>query len=219
MRGAATRWTLVLPVQRAEVGKSRLTAPKGVRHSDLARAITTDALAAVRDCNLVGHRIVVTSDDVVGPEAAAAGDHVVADAGQGLSAAVASGVAEAARVAPAGPVAVLLLDLPALGSADLAAALEASVAHAFAFVPDAEGTGTVLLTAAAPALLLPAFGGASAAQHSGLGAVRLDLDLPRLRRDVDTADGLEQAVALGVGPCTRRVLQPASTCGSASGTR
>ena len=208
----------MLPVQRAELGKSRLQAPDGVRHSDLARAIATDALAAARACPLVAHRIVVTSDDVLGPAAAHAGDRVLADPGQGLSAAIAHGARLAGRLAPAGPVAVLLLDLPALTAGDLGAALTSATAHPSAFVPDAEGTGTVLLTASAPGRLRPAFGGGSARRHEQLGAVRLDLDLPRLRRDVDTAAALDEALALGLGPSTRAVLQPASACGP-SGTR
>ena len=74
------------------------------------------------------------------------------------------------------------------------------------FVPDAEGTGTVLLTALTADAMRPEFGADSAAAHQAAGAVRLDLDLPRLRRDVDTPADLQTAVELGVGPRTRSVL-------------
>ena len=73
-------------------------------------------------------------------------------------------------------------------------------------VPDAEGSGTVLLAGRTPADLDPAFGPDSLTEHVRRGAVRLDLDLPRLRRDVDTPADLDQALALGVGPRTATAL-------------
>jgi 2-phospho-L-lactate guanylyltransferase len=67
------------------------------------------------------------------------------------------------------------------------------------FVPDAQGTGTVLLAARHAAALRPAFGPGSAAAHEALGALRLEPALPRLRRDVDTAADLAEALELGCG--------------------
>lgn len=207
--GAGARFTLVLPVQSAARAKSRLVAPPGVDHPALARAIATDALAAVRACDRVVRRVVVTSDPVVGPAAHGAGDEVVADPGSGLTAAVAAGVARARRLDPDCAVGVLLVDLPALTAADLAVALDAAAAQPRSVVADTEGTGTVLLTALAGAEPSHAFGTGSAARHVALGAVLLDLDLPRLRRDVDTAAALGAARALGLGPSTAAVLSGA----------
>jgi 2-phospho-L-lactate guanylyltransferase len=68
----------------------------------------------------------------------------------------------------------------------------------------------VLLAATVPARLSPAFGPGSAARHEVGGAVRLDLDLPSLRRDVDTWEALQQALALGVGPATAAVTAGSS---------
>ncbi len=218
-------WTLVLPVQRGEFAKSRLLAPPGVQHAGLARAMALDALAAVRSCALVRHRIVVTSDQVVAVAASAAGDIVIADDARGLGgdnadglrgddadglgAAVGAGLAHADRLAATSPVAVLLADLPALTPGDLQMALEAARHHRLAFVADADETGTVLLTGRRPGRLPFAFGTGSAARHQGLGAVRLDLQLPRLRRDVDTLGDLRSAAALGLGPRTRSALATA----------
>jgi 2-phospho-L-lactate guanylyltransferase len=64
-------------------------------------------------------------------------------------------------------------------------------------VPDLPGTGTVLLAAPAGVPLDPRFGVGSAAAHEASGARRLDGDWPTLRRDVDTADDLAAAYALG----------------------
>ena len=198
---------MVLPVQSAGRAKSRLVVPAGVDHGRLARAMALDTLAAVRACPLVRHRVVVTSDEVVGPAALGAGDDVLSDVGRGLRAAVTAGVARALQLAPAGAIGVLLADLPALTANDLSLALEAAARHGNAFVPDDEGSGTVLLTAITGASLRPAFGLGSAARHRALGAVRLDLDLPRLRSDVDTAAGLQVAAALGLGPHTRSAVE------------
>jgi 2-phospho-L-lactate guanylyltransferase len=72
-------------------------------------------------------------------------------------------------------------------------------------VPDAEGTGTVLLTATPGHLLAPSFGAGSAARHA-TGATLLTPDLPRLRQDVDDVGSLAEAVQLGVGRHTAAVL-------------
>lgn len=212
----AVRFTLVLPVQSAARAKSRLVAPDGVDHERLARAIATDALTAVRACDRVTRLIVVTSDAVIAPAAIAAGDDVVPDAGAGLGAAVAAGVARALEVAPGAAIGVLLADVPALTAHDLATALDVVTAHPSAFVPDLEGSGTVLLTALGGTLLRPSFGDGSAQRHEALGAARLDLDLPRLRRDVDTSAGLRAAAALGLGVETAQVLRSALTCVSSA---
>ena len=120
-----------------------------------------------------------------------------------------------ASLPPDAPAAVLLADVPALRPDDLsrslAAAERALAAGARqAFVPDAEGTGTVLLAAARADRLVPRFGPASASAHAAAGAVRLDLDLPRLRRDVDSWPALQLAAALGLGPRTAAVLSGAA---------
>ena len=196
----------MLPVKHAEQAKSRLATPPGMDRARLARAIALDCLAAARACPVVDRLVVVTSDPVVG---AAAGrlDELEDDPGTGLLGAVDAGVRRALAGRPAGPLAVLLADVPALRPDDLAAALNACRRYEAAFVPDLEGTGTVLLAATASVRLSPAFGPGSAARHETGGAVRLDLDLPSLRRDVDTWDALGQAIALGVGPATAAVTR------------
>ena len=78
---------------------------------------------------------------------------------------------------------------------------------ALPFVPDAAGTGTTMLTAAAGTALDPRFGERSCAAHAASGAVRLSpADAAGLRRDVDTEVDLWDALRLGVGPATAAVL-------------
>ncbi len=104
-------------------------------------------------------------------------------------------------------VVALAADLAALRSSDLtealrAAELVASDSPRRVFVPDAAGSGTVLLAATRGAGLEPCFGAGSAAAHQASGAVLLDGDWPSLRRDVDTPADLAEAVSIGLGPRT-----------------
>jgi 2-phospho-L-lactate guanylyltransferase len=204
-RGA---WQVVLPVKGGADAKTRLAAP-GADRAALARALALDCLSAVTATDVVRTAVVVTQDESVAAEAAGLGACVVRESrpGSGLLAAVDDGLAAVGE----GAVAVLLADLPALVPGELAQGLDAAAAALgdgarSVVVPDAEGTGTVLLAAADRHDLRPAFGAGSASAHERGGAVRLDLDLPRLRRDVDTPDALSQALLLGVGPRTAATL-------------
>lgn len=206
------RWRLVVPVQRAERAKTRLVAPEGVSRPGLARAIAADTLTAV--CRALPPRdvLVVTSDPASAALGHDLGARVVPDPGAGLDAAVRAGLEQAQQGEEAHPAgrttdvggpegwAVLLGDLPCLRPDDLLHALDVCARHERAVVPDADGTGTVLLTAVGDPPV-PEFGPGSAARH-GSTSVVLDLALPRLRRDVDTTGDLREAVALGVGDRT-----------------
>lgn len=207
-----TSWTLVLPIKGGTLAKSRLGA-----RPDVAAAIALDCLDAVLACPSVDRCLVVTADRPTRAAARAVGARVVTESspGAGLVAAVADGLSAVRACAPwsAGPTGVLLADLPALRPGDLVTALTAVHAAlaagrgAMCAVPDADGAGTVLLAAATPDALDPAFGSDSLAEHVRRGAVRLDLDLPRLRRDVDTPGDLDAALALGVGPRTASAVR------------
>lgn len=199
MRAGTPNWHVVVPVQISTRGKTRLSAPPGVDHARLARAIALDTVAAAAATPGV-RLVVVTADPDVATLATEVGGILVTDPAAGLGAAIGAGRGAVPADAPA---AVLLGDLPSLRPADLAAGL-AACAAAFAptgtaFVPDLDGTGTVLLAASTPRRLRAAFGPDSARAHARW-ATRVDLDLPRLRRDVDTAAHLARAVHLGLGP-------------------
>jgi 2-phospho-L-lactate guanylyltransferase len=139
---------------------------------------------------------------------------------EGLNAALRHGAAVAARRWPGTGLAALTADLPALRPAELAAALRAAAAaggvaaggvtasSATAFVPDAAGVGTTLYAARSLEAFRPRFGGASRARHAAAGAAELTLaGQPGLHRDVDTADDLRAALALGAGPRTTALAQ------------
>lgn len=190
----------MLPVKHGDQAKTRLVTPPDVDRLALARAIAMDSVAAAIDCPAVQRVVVVTSDPAVRTSVAGSCE-VVTDPGGGLLPAIDAGLRRVPSVGQ--PVAVLLADVPALTPETLARALAACDEHDTAFVPDLEGTGTVLLAGHDAHRLRPAFGVSSADRHAAGGAVRLELDLPRLRRDVDTWSALQHALALGVGPATQ----------------
>lgn len=205
----ARGWTVVLPVKGGADAKSRLLPRDDPQRSALARAVALDTLAAVLCCPVVRETVVVTADDEMARRCSAQGALVAVESapGAGLLAAIADGL----RACGPGPTAVLLADLPATTPADLETALDCALRALDnapqVFLPDAESTGTVLLAAKDRDALHPAFGTDSAAAHLSLGAVRLDVDLPRIRRDVDTPDSMAQAEALGLGRFTSAVIQ------------
>ena len=118
-------WTVVLPLKGGTGAKSRLGASPA-----LAAAIALDCLDAVLGCPDVARVLVVTPDAGTAAEAPAAGATAVPESrpGAGLPAAVEDGLRPPR--ASAGPVAVLLGDLPALRPDDLSAALGEAAAGA-----------------------------------------------------------------------------------------
>ena len=121
--------------------------------------------------------------------------------GSGLNAALVFGAAHADSRWPGRGRAGLAADLPALGPAELTAALAAASALPEAFVADAAGSGTTLYLAGPGTEFCPRFGPASREQHLTAGAVELDLPgIGGLRQDVDTPADLRLAAGLGLGP-------------------
>jgi 2-phospho-L-lactate guanylyltransferase len=166
-----------------------------------------DCLAACVAGMPPGRVFVVTADPSVAAMAADVGAVRVADPRDGLNPAVMAGITAARESAARdSPIAALLGDLPALRPGDLMAALRVAAAWPLAFVPDADGTGTVLITATDGSVMAPRFGERSAQQHEAAGHRRLDLDLPRLRTDVDDDASLRAAITLGVGSSTTQAL-------------
>lgn len=209
-------WTVVVPLKPPQVGKSRLRPSGGgagerqVAHESIVLAFARDTLAAVTRAPEVARVLLVcdhaTADAVLaGLDAGAAPIEVVLDdPPAGLNAAVRAGEAAARAAWPGDAIAALSADLPCLTAAALSAALAAAAAHERAFVADRPGEGTTMLCAAAGTALLPQFGIGSAAAHAASGAAALPAGAS-LRTDVDTAEDLEVALALGVGRSTARL--------------
>lgn len=205
---ATAGWVVVVPVKRAEVAKTRLASFAGASRPSLARAFAADCVSAAVAASAVVSVVTVTDDADAATLLRGLGAVVVADEPDaGLNPALEHGAAHAARALAATRVAALSADLPALRSAELSGALVAAAEHDRAFVADTSGLGTTLLTSTVGVPLGARFGIRSRAAHHELGAVELrDLEVPSLRRDVDTEDDLRDALRLGVGAHTAGAL-------------
>lgn len=183
-------WTVVIPVRAP--GKTRLGRGEG-----FARAIALDTIEAAAASG--ARVIVVTADPEVAAQAPA--EVVREQVPSGIGAAIALGLPAS------GDRAVLLGDLPALRAGELAAALADAAGHERAFVADADGTGSTLVTARAGSAFVHRFGAGSADAHRELGLAELDVPAESgLRRDVD----LEQHLTLlrpRLGPRTTALVE------------
>ena len=203
-------WSVVIPVKLLARAKSRLTGLAGEYRSALVLAMAADTVAAAVRADGVGAVLVVTDDPAVGAVAASLGALVLPDEpAAGLNGAVSHGALHAGDMWPERGRAALAADLPAVRPEELTAALTAAARFSTAFLPDADGTGTVLYAAAPGSEFRPRFGPGSRDRHLASGAAELGpdaLELTGLRTDVDTIEDLRRAVALGVGPRTRALL-------------
>ncbi|WP_435243815.1 2-phospho-L-lactate guanylyltransferase [Streptomyces cucumeris] len=213
-------WTLVVPLKPLARAKSRLSEATGDElRPGLALAFALDTVAAALSAGLVRGVTVVTDDPLAGRELSALGARILPDPpGSGLNAALAHAARAVREDRPGAAVAALNADLPALRPAELDRVLEAASGLSRAFLADAAGVGTTLLSAAPGTALAPAFGGASRARHRASGAREIELTgVDSVRRDVDTGEDLRAARALGVGPHTARRLGPVAASGPAQG--
>ena len=198
------QWGVVVPVKRLDIAKSRLASYGAEHRKALALAFAADVVLAA---GAVATVLVVTDDPVAAELLAGLGARVVPDdPDAGLNPALEHGVELLRDGSPDLAVATVSADLPSLLAPDLAAVLARVPLHGRGFVADLVGTGTTLLAAGPGISLVPAYGPASRQRHLASGAVEL-VAPESVRRDVDTPEDLEHAVALGVGPHTLAALQ------------
>ena len=201
-------WTLVVPLKPLARAKSRLAASTGAAAPPrYALAFAQDTVRAARACPAVRGVAVVTDDPRAARALTRLGARTIPDTpGDGLNSALSHGVESVRASNPREPVAALNADLPALRPAELARVLEAAAGRERAFLADAAGTGTTLLTALPGTALAPLFGEGSRRRHLASGAEEITLpDVPSVRQDVDTGEDLRAALTLGVGPFTSDV--------------
>lgn len=195
-------WTIVVPMKALPEAKTRLASASAdpSAHAGLVAAIRADTLRAAAD---VGRILLVV--DRMTPDIS--GWPVLVQSGPGLNQALREAAAHVVSQRPSDGVAALVGDLPALRSEELRAALALAAEHPRAFVIDANGQGTTLLTALPGCPLEPAFGPDSATRHARAAtAVAAGAGL---RLDVDTASDLDRARELGLGSATIAELRGA----------
>jgi 2-phospho-L-lactate guanylyltransferase len=172
----------------------------------LSLAMLSDVVAAARD---VARVWVLQSDPDAADVATAAGAEARDDPapGAGLNASLTAATTQAVAEGATGLL-VVSADLPAAVAEDLA---RVAAGPGVAVAPDSSGTGTNALWRSPSDVVGVAFGPLSRAAHESAareaGASFRALDLPRLAADVDTAEGLAAAWALGLGPATRTTFE------------
>jgi 2-phospho-L-lactate/phosphoenolpyruvate guanylyltransferase len=209
------QFTIVMAVKSPQRGKSRLSDLPARQRAALARGFAADVVAVAVGAAGPGGVLVVTDDDDIATLATDLDAVPIAERqGGGLNPALLQGRDAAVRLRPGTAIVALQGDLPAISLEQLQSAIgEARGAEPSpSFVPDATGSGTALLYWPEAASFGPAFGDGSAQRHRDAGAVDLTAGLPAstwagLRRDVDTTADLIEALALGVGPVTRAVVE------------
>jgi 2-phospho-L-lactate guanylyltransferase len=201
-------------VKAPESAKSRLGLPPHTRR-DLAQAFALDVLATIDVSDHVGVTLLVTVSENF-PECADR-ERIVRlrdrplKGYDGLNGAVETGRRWAMTHRPQNPVVVVPADLPCLTSGPLYATLCQMLGAEAAFVPDATGSGTTLLSAYVPAQLRSAYGPDSVCAHTLLGATPIEGADRRARHDVDTMQDLAAARTLGLGPHTRLAVSATGT--------
>ena len=178
-------WAVVIPQKDFRQAKSRLDLGDRDRQA-IARALLRDTVTAALATSGVGEVIVVLDRRQDLEAVGDLGVRPLLATGSGLNEAFRRGERAARASRPRFAVAALPADLPFIEPAVLGRALAHAQAHARAFLADAEGRGTTLLTARPGQALLPAYGVASREAHRRSGAVELvQPDLASLRFDVD----------------------------------
>jgi 2-phospho-L-lactate guanylyltransferase len=212
VRADRDQWSLLVPVKRLAIAKTRLVLPSAER-VEIALAMACDTVSACLECDVVGEVVVITDDARARDALAALGARVIDDRPDaGLNPALEHG----ARAAALPRVAALSSDLPALRPADLGEVLRLAGGHVSTMVADVSGVGTTLLAARTIADFSPRFGGESRAAHVSAGAIDVSaVAADSVRHDVDTVAALSAAVELGVGAATTRALAAAIELGTA----
>ncbi|MFP5253505.1 MAG: 2-phospho-L-lactate guanylyltransferase [Actinomycetes bacterium] len=201
------RFGVVIPVKPPAHAKSRLGGVGDEARQALAVAFALDTVTATLACDRVASVLVVTDDHRFAAPVRRLGARVIPDGTAGdLNGSLEQGAAELRRHGPRLHLAALCADLPALRPEHLDLVLATAPSGGLAFVADAEGLGTTLVTAPDLSTFRPRFGPRSRAAHLAAGGLELDVEASAaLRRDVDTPSDLHEALRLGVGPHTARV--------------
>jgi 2-phospho-L-lactate/phosphoenolpyruvate guanylyltransferase len=196
------RYVALVPVKPPALGKSRLVGLTDAERRELAAAFALDTVAACLAAASIAEVLVATDDAAFALELARLGAQTIPDGvAMDLNGTLRQSAAEARRRWPALVPVAMTADLPCVRASDLDDVLGAISPGESAYVPDTQGVGTTLYTAAYDDFG-PRFGPGSASAHDAIGARLVGATLPRLRRDVDDLTDLAAALSLGVGPRT-----------------
>lgn len=215
------RWSAIVPVKSPGNGKSRVIATANGRFTagPIALAFALDTIEAIAACALVENVFVISDDESIRADLANVSASLILESHEvrartghdRLNAAIGQADLVIRRDWPNRPTFAITSDLPALRSSELTQVLReaAGSADAYAlgaYLADASGTGTSMVTAGPAVALSPMFGEDSAASHRRRGLRPLATSAPTVRSDIDTYEDLIAALQRGVGPRTARIV-------------
>lgn len=221
----AQRWSAIVPVKSPGNGKSRVIATANGRFAagPIALAFALDTIEAIAACPLVEDVIVISDDERLRADVAKVSASLMLESFEvrsrtghdRLNAAISQADLIIRRDLPDRATFAITSDLPALRTSELAAVLNEAARslethNAGAYLADAAGTGTSMVTAGPGINLSPMFGADSAASHLKYGLHPLTTSAPTVRCDIDTYEDLIAALQRGVGPRTARIVALAS---------
>ena len=201
---------------KSRLRETRQNGPRLPDATELATAFLLDVVQAASRATRVAEVLVISPDTAVATvlhnqsSRFLVQDHdpTRAPAVTGINQAITQATLAIRATNPGTSVAAITGDLAALSSDSLDAAL--ALADAFAttcFVADRQDTGTTALLLPRGTWTAPQFGAGSATAHRAAGIREISDDVGLdLRTDVDTADDLAEAIDLGVGPNTARLM-------------
>lgn len=208
-KGTVSDIGLVIAVKRLAAAKTRLAPAFSTSSREhLVLAMLVDTINAASAVAALQSVLVVTPDATAAAAARKLGALVLTDptpAGHRDPLNNALLAAETEMRSCTANVIALQGDLPALQTAELDEAIAAARSRPRSFVADRHGTGTSALFSFGVALD-PQFGVESAERHRRSGAIELTGAWPGLRCDIDTADDLSAAQALGIGSATVQAI-------------
>lgn len=200
------RLCAVLPLKPFDDAKERLATGLGpAARRTIARAMATDVITELLECERVGEIVIVSAEPSIGELAGDRASAVLPDARTGHSNAAGAGVAWALAH---GRDSVLMVpgDCPLIDRDQIDGLIERCERESIevAVIPDRMGSGTNALLLTPPDAIAPAFGPGSRERHLALGrdAGRntAAITVPSLALDLDTADDLlELAERIGAG--------------------
>jgi len=198
MPGDTLQWSMIVPLKPWRAAKSRLALDDDSRAA-LAEAFARDVLDVVAASEHVGLLVIVSAEPSLVVPQDGGKAIILPPQTTGLNAAIRYGN-QWVRRNRSGPVAVMPGDLPSLTGPVLDHVLEVASPFDRAHVPDREGAGTTILTAADPRTLSPRYGPGSARRHALDGSHPMVTVDVRARCDVDTIADLAHVRNFGIGP-------------------
>lgn len=197
------QWSVFLPLKPFSVGKSRMIIHPTTDRAKLIKAMASDVIDAILNLSNIE---MVTLVGVCYEEMSLRNDprlrSYLPNGISDINGDIRQGIGTSQSIA------VILPDLPALTSEEIAIAFTLAEGHQQSFIRDHEGTGSTMYFASSREYFSPQFGVNSAPAHVAGGVVELNHpNFYGIRRDCDEFDHLTNISPSKLGPATRSFVE------------